>query len=177
MKKLVLVLTIACLACRGEAPKSVPAKKPAPPPPPALTVAQAKEIIANAPELGEYQFTNAAVTLPMKKSLMNGPAQQMAKSLRAAGWIGFSGDDVVLSPKAQSDRRFLVRPNGTVDIVPIAKKEFGEVTTVRSPEADFTWRWIRNDIGKAIGKPDDAEQHANATLVYDGSQWSVSSIR
>jgi len=171
MKRLLIAFTL--LAC--QAPKS--AEKPAPPPAPKITLEQAKAILPDAPELGEHQFTNAAVTLPMKKSLMNAPAEELAKSLRAAGWIGFSGDDVVLTPKAKSDKRFLVRPNGTVDIVPLAKKELGAVTAVHGDSADFTWRWIRNDIGKAIGKPDDAEQRATATFIYDGTKWSVLSIR
>jgi len=110
------------------------------------------------------------------KSQMNAPAQDLAKSLRAAGWIAFSGDDVVLTPKAKDDKRFLVRANGFTDIVPIAKKEFGDVISVDKDKAAFTWRWVRNDIGKAIGKPDETEQHATAKFLYDGKQWSVLSI-
>ena len=103
------------------------------------------------------EFTDAAVTVPV-------------------GWIAFSGDDVVLTSKAKDDKRFLVRPNGFTDIVPIAKKEFGYVASVSGDTAQFTWRWIRNDLGKAIGKPDDAEQHATAKFLYDGKQWTVLSI-
>jgi len=171
MKRL-LVLALVVFACS----KSEPPKPAAPPPPPALTAAQAKEILSNAPELGEYEFTNAAVTLPMKKSQMNAPASELAKSLRAAGWIAMNGDDVVLTSKAKDDKRFVVRANGFVDIVPIAKKEFGDVTGVNGDTAHFTWRWVRNDIGNAIKKPDDAEQHAVAKFIYNGKQWSVLSI-
>jgi len=174
MRKLWIVLLLAaCAKQEAPAPSTTSA---APPPPPALTVAQAKELIANAPEFGEYQFTNAAVTLPMKKPQMNAPAQELAKSLRAAGWIAFSGDDVVLTEKAKSDKRFLVRANGYTDIVPIAKKEFGDVTKVSGDTATFTWHWVQNDIGKAIHKPDESEQHATAKLLWDGKAWSVLSI-
>lgn len=173
MKKLLLVVLFLAACAKQEAP----APAPAPPKAPALTVAQAKELLANAPELGEYQFTNAAVTLPMKQSQMNAPAQELAKSLRASGWIAFSGDAVVLTDKAKNDKRFLPRPNGYTDIVPIAKKEFGDVTNVSGDTATFTWHWVQNDIGNAIHKPDEAVQHATAKLMWDGKAWSVLSIQ
>jgi hypothetical protein len=168
-----LLLVVAC--SKSETPAVT---KTAPPPPPAPpTKEQARELVAGSADFGEFEFTNAAVTLPMKKPAMNEPAQQLAKDLRAGGWIGFSGDDVVLTPKAKGDKRFLVRPNGFVDVVPLAKKEFGEVVAVRGEDVDFTWKWIRNDIGAAIHKPDDAIQRATATLIHDGTSWSVLRIR
>ena len=174
MKKILLAVVVFAACAKQEAPAPAPA--PAPPKPPPLTIAQAKELIANAPELGEYQFTNAAVTLPMKQSQMNAPAQELAKSLHAARWIAFTGDDVVLTEKAKNDKRFLPRPNGYTDIVPIAKKQFGDVTNVSADTATFTWHWVQNDIGKAIHKPAESEQHATAKLLWDGKAWSVLSI-
>ena len=167
------VLALVVVACsKPEAPKRVAP----PPPPPALTAAQAKETLASSPELGDYQFTNSAVSLLRKKSQLQNPvARETAGSLRAAGWIKYDGDDVVLTPKAQADKRFLVRA-GSFDIVPLAKKELGDITNVNGDTAHFTWRWIRNDVGNAIRKPDDAEQHAVAKFIYDGKTWSVLSI-
>ena len=179
MKRAALIALLLIACAKPEAPKDAASTtKPAPPLP---TAEQAKEIVANSSDFGEYQFTNAAVTLPMKKSAMNEPAKQLASELRTAGWIAFSGDAIVLSSKASNDKRFLVRPNGFIDIVPLAKKEFGAVTNVRASsegaDVDFTWKWIRNEIGTAIGKPADGEQHAVATLFYDGTSWSVLRIR
>ena len=175
MKRVFIVALLIAASCGGRAPRR--SQSPTPDRRGHLSsTGQAKEILANAPELGEYEFTNAAATLPMKKSQMNAPAQDLAKSLRAAGWITINGDDVALTSKAKEDKRFLVRANGFVDIVPLAKKEFGDVTSVNQDTAHFTWRWVRNDIGSAIKKPDDAEQHAVAKFIYDGKAWSVLSI-
>ncbi len=141
------------------------------------------DLIANSSDFSEYQFTNAAYTLPMKRSAMNEPARSAARELAAGKWIRFNGDDVELTPKAAGDKRFLVRPNGYVDIVPIAKKDFGSVTAVRlnqdgTVSADFDWRWIPNEVGQAfrsglVRERFDATQHATAKLMWDGKSWTV----
>jgi hypothetical protein len=159
------------------------AAKPSLPPP---TADAARALIAASPEFSEYQFTNAAYTLPMKRSAMNAPALAAAKELAAAKWISFRGDEVVLQEKATSDRRFLVRPNGTVDIVPLAKKELVAASAVRplpdgNVAVDFDWKWTVNEIGAAFrsGALHDryaAPQQATATLLSDGTSWSVLKI-
>lgn len=184
MKRLLMALVLIVLACNGgEKPvttSAAPAKPKSPAPP---TAAAAKDAIANSSEFSEYQFTNAAYTLPLKRSAMNEPARNAAQELESAKWIRFGGDDVLLTEKASSDKRFLVRPNGYVDLVPIAKKEFGVVTGVRSnPDgtvsADFEWRWIPNELGQSfrsglVRERFDTAQHASAKLMWDGKTWAV----
>jgi hypothetical protein len=90
----------------------------------------------------------------------------------------------VLETKAQSDRRWLVRPNGFVDIVPIAKKSLTDVTGV-SPQPDgnmkakLCWQWIPNEIGSAfksglVRERFDAAHCAVALLQpAEGGGWEV----
>ena len=66
--------------------------------------------------------------------------------------------------------------------MPLARKELTTVTAVRGTDVDFDWRWLPNDLGAAIrtGAVHDryaAPQRATATLIYDGSSWSVLRIR
>jgi hypothetical protein len=180
MKTLVPLLALALLAsCSKPAPPAAPAapaKAAAPVPP---TTDEAKTLIANSAEFSEYEFTNAAATLPLQKSAMNAPAQQLAADLKSAGWIRFDGaGNVLLTEKAKKDPRILVRPNGFVDLVPLARKELTNVTAVRGTDVDFDWRWIPNELGAAIqsGAVHDryaAPQRATATLLHDGTSWSV----
>jgi hypothetical protein len=184
MKRFLIALVVIGLACHGgEKPittSTAPAKPKSPPPP---SAAAAKDIIANSSDFSEYQFTNAAYTLPMKKSAMNEPALKAAQELASAKWIRFSGDAVLLMEKASSDRRFLVRPNGYVDLVPIAKKDFAVVTSVRpnrdgTVSAEFEWRWIPNDVGQSfrsglVKERFATTQHATAKLMWDGKAWTV----
>lgn len=183
MKRAIAVLALAVACGKGEVPKPAEPAAKAPPPPAA---AEAKRLIASSPEWSEFDFTNAAYTLPMKRSQMNGPARAAATDLANAGWIRLAGDDVVLTGKAKSDKRFLVRPNGYVDIVPLGKKDLVDVTSVTAnPDgtaaAHLTWRWIANDVGAAFrsGLVFDrmtATHRARATLLHDGSAWTVLKI-
>jgi hypothetical protein len=187
MKRLLPIALLALIACGGgqKAPPAAPAEaKPAAPPPPNAAAAQA--IVGGSPELGEFEFTNAAVSLPMSRAAMNEPALAAAKDLVGAGWLVFDGDAVVLSAKSRGDKRFLVRPNGFLDVVPLAKKEMGEVTAVRPTEegvdVDFKWKWISNDVGSAIASGPIHERYATehratATLIHDGTSWIVLRIR
>jgi len=159
-------------AAPAEAPKAAPP-----------SAADAKQIVASSPEFSEYEFTNAAFTLPMKRSAMTGPTANSAHDLVRGGWIDIPSDNVALTPKSVNDKRFLVRPNGFLDIVPIAKKELGDVTAVRpnadgTASADFNWRWIPNEVGQSfksgpVRERFDAEQHATAVLTHDANGWSV----
>lgn len=157
------------------------APKAAPP-----SAQDAKQLVASSPEFSDYQFTNAAFTLPMKRSAMTGPTADSAHDLVRAGWIDIPSDNVTLTTKSLHDKRFLVRPNGFLDIVPIAKKEMGDVTGIRpnadnTVSADFNWHWIPNEVGQSfksgpVRERFDAEQHATAVLAHDSSGWSVSRI-
>jgi hypothetical protein len=183
---LVVLLVAFAFACgggekRASAPpanvKKAPAKLP--------TAAEAQQLIEASSDFGQLEFDNTAVTLPMKKSAMNAPQLDNAKQLAAAGWLKFNGDDVELT-KGKDDGRFNVRGNGFMDVVPVAKKKMGAVTSVRtSPdgaEADFTWQWEPTEVGTAFKHGDvrklfGVEHHSVATFLWDGSTWSVLHIR
>jgi len=178
MKRLLLVLLAASLvfaSCKekdgagGTPPPATTEQAAQPAQHPAITPAQAKDLIAGAPEFGDYQFTNAAVTIPLKRSAMRADQAVIAKQLAAGGWIHFDGDDV----KAKEDKRLLVRPNGTLDVVPLAKKELVSVDKVLVDKVDFTWRWIPNEIGALLKNRFGGEQKATATLLWDGTNWTV----
>lgn len=169
-KLLILLLLVAC--SKQEPAPARQAKAPVAPP----DVHAAQELIANSPEFGDYQFTHAAFTFAQKTPMNDG-----AKKLAAAKWIRAEGGSVVLSEKAKSDKRFLVRQNGFIDVVPLAKKEMIAATAVRpQPDGnvlvDFTWKWVPNELGTTIGQPPADEQKATAKLMWDGTSWMVLSI-
>ena len=187
MTRLLLACLFALLvACNGKAPEhgaATDSATAAPRPPAPPEAAAAATLIAESAEFSEFEFTNAGYSLALKSSAMNAPARAVAKELAAAGWISFRGDDVVLAKKAEGDRRWLVRPNGFVDIVPLAKKEFIAVTGLE-PQNDgtvaaaFSWRWIPNDIAQAFHQSElyqryDGDRRTTATLMWDGSHWTV----
>jgi len=174
--KTVAILALLAVACGGGESKppaaAAPAAKKTPPPP---TAADAQTLIASSPEFSEYQFTNASVSMPMKITPVSRDA---AKQLAAAGWLKIDGDAIALTEKAKSDKRFLARPNDTLDVVPLAKKEITGVTAVRGTDVDFTWKWIPNEVGAAFKSGDlhdryAAQQRATATLLWDGTAWTV----
>jgi len=180
-----LVMLVLLVSCGSpEQPPATTSSAPPPAPQAAPPSAQdAKQILGASPEFSEYEFTNAAFTLPMKRSAMTGPTANSAHDLVRGGWIDIPSDNVALTPKSVKDKRFLVRPNGFLDIVPIAKKELGDVTAVRANadgtvSADFNWRWIPNEVGQSfksgpVRERFDAEQHATAVLTHDANGWSV----
>ena len=171
-------LAILLFACGGEAPPPAATTTAPPPPPPPPSVEQAATILSTSPDLSDYQFTRAAYSLPTHRAGMNEPARAAAATLRKAGWISFTGDEVVLTEKARADKRFIVRPNDVIDIVPLAKKEFVRVSSVRSdsdgaPLVEFEWKWVPNEIGRLFEGRYDGAQYATAKLIWDGSSWSV----
>lgn len=181
MKRLIaLALLLAACGSETPAPPIVPEVRKSPTPP---MNAEARALIADAGVLGEHEFTNAAYSLPMQESLRNAPANEAAAKLVRAKWISLDGDGtVVLTSKAQSDKRFIVRPNGILDIVPLAKKEMGEVTFVGTNsdgtvDADFTWTWVPNEIGELFAERYAGTQNAVARMMWDGSTWVVLSVR
>src|SRR5688572_14827016 len=97
MSRWPIVFMVLMIACGGEQPRTetavtATAATPAPPPP---SSADAQKIIAESPVFSEYEFTNAAYTLPMQRSAMNEPARMAANDLRKAGWISFDGSGAV----------------------------------------------------------------------------------
>jgi hypothetical protein len=125
--------------------------------------------------------------MPVAGSSMNVPTREMARQLAAAGWLAIDGaGDIMLSDKSLSDKRFVLRENGLLDIVPLARKELGEVTAVRtnpdaSINADFNWRWLPNDVGATFtaGPIHDrfaATQKATANLMWNGTEWAMISV-
>ena len=179
MKRTALLLLVVVVACGEKAAVQTAAAPPKPQGPPPPSLAEAQTLLAHSPEFSEYQFTNAAYTLPMQQSAMNEPARAVARDLRKAGWISIDGSGtVVLTPKAQGDKRFLVRQNGVVDIVPLARKEIVAVDAVSkdesgTPIADFRWHWIPNEIGELFAEKYSGEQKARATLIAYGPEWGV----
>ena len=137
-------------------------------------------------EFGEFDFTSAGWTTPVSGSRMSEPVRAEAKQLADAGWIAFDeSGDVMLTEKGRNDRRFLMRQNGILDVVPLASKEFGKVEAVRDRDGDvtvdFTWRWVPNEVAQALktGPTHDryaAPQKATASLMYDGTKWTILKI-
>ena len=192
MRKL-LIVALLLLACEKHATSSAtaPARAPAPhtraPAPhrscPSASDAQA--IIEKSSDYGELDFTQTAVTIPVKKSAMNAPQLDSAKQLAAAGWLKFDGDDVALI-KGKDDPRFNVRANGFIDVVPVAKKKMGATSNVRPSadgcEAGFTWEWVPTEVGGAFKHGPVAEMFAKphqstATLMWDGGNWTMLRIK
>ncbi|HEX9982413.1 MAG TPA: hypothetical protein VGF69_04040 [Thermoanaerobaculia bacterium] len=185
MKRIAALLLILTAACGGETPQQTATTtatqptttQPAAPPPP--TIAEAQTLLASAPEFGEYEFTNAAFSLPMTRAAMTPDARKAADALKKAGWLSFDSDgNVLLSDKARNDRRFVVRQNGFTDIVPLAKKELVAVeSSGPDPEGarvTFTWKWIPNELGELVAKERFAQpQRATATLIPSGTGWAV----
>ena len=188
MKRIFAVALVLLAACGGSDEKPIADQSTAnttaaaPPPPP--TAEQARDLIANSPDFGEYEFTNAGFTTPTSGAMMSEPVRQSVRELAAAGWVAVDGaGDVALTDKSRNDKRFLMRQNGLLDIIPLAKKEMGAVTAVRAnPDntvtVDFTWRWIANEVGAAFktGMVADrfaAQQDGRATLMWDGTSWTI----
>ncbi|HEY0141603.1 MAG TPA: hypothetical protein VGF48_11960 [Thermoanaerobaculia bacterium] len=184
MKRLAFALALLVVACGGETPQQTATTVTTPPPaaPGPPTADQAREIIAKAAEFGDFEFTNAGYSIPLQRSMMNEPQREAVQELVKAKWLKFEGDTLALAAKAEGDKRFLMRPNGTLDIVPLAKKEMGTVSSVdagpEGPVATFTWKWLPNDVGQSFTKGPLAERFAGeqsgkATLLWDGSGWTV----
>jgi hypothetical protein len=184
MRRLLLLLLLA--ACTKEAPVTTEAVKPVTPAAPA--VERARELVASSAELSEFQFTNAAWTTPVAAASMSAPVRTESRDLAKAGWIALDANgDVALNARSRGDKRFLMRPNGLLDVVPLAKKKMGEVTSVRKNDdgtvsVDFHWTWVPNEVGQAFrdGAVRDrltAPHESRATLIWDGTAWIVLGIQ
>lgn len=188
MKRTLTILALLLAACAGENPAtSTSGSAPAAPATPPPSATEAKAIIEKSGAFSELEFTNAAYSLPVAAANLNDVTRDAAKQLAAAGWLDFDGSsDIALNDKSGTDKRFLLRDNGILDIVPLARKEMGEVTAVRpnpdgSVNVDFTWKWIPNEVGQAFksGMLHDryaAPQDSSANLMWNGTEWVVISI-
>ena len=187
MKRLLTICILLLAACSSDekAAAEQAAPKAVSPPPP--TTLEARELIAASPEFGEYEFTNAGFTTPVSGAMMSEPVRQSVRELAAAGWLAVDrAGDVTLTSKSRGDKRFLLRANGLLDIIPLAKKEIGEVRSVSAqPDGtllvDFHWRWLPNEVGRVFetGPVHDryaAEQDGRASLMWDGTNWIVLQI-
>jgi len=186
MKRALAIATLLLAACSSEAPVSESAApKPAAPAPPSAE--QTRELLASSAELGEYEFTNAGFTTPVAATTMSEPVRQSVQELVDGGWLARDGDrNIILTERSRNDKRFLLRPNGLLDIIPLAKKELLAVQSVASqPDgtllATFSWRWLPNEVGSAFktGLVHDrfaTEQDGKATLMWDGTSWIVLKI-
>jgi hypothetical protein len=185
MRRLLIAIVLA--ACTGEQPATDTAVAQKPARPAAPSPQEAATLIKGSMEFGEYQFTNAGWTTPVSGSSMSEPVRAEARQLAAAGWIALDGaGDVMLTEKGRNDRRFLLRQNGILDVVPLASKEFGAVEAVRDRDGmvtvDFTWKWVPNEVGSAFtaGPTHDryaASQQATAELTHDGRNWVIVQIK
>lgn len=153
---------------------------PAAPPP---TPAEAQELIARSQAFGDHQFTYAAWTFRTDTPLTHETTLAMAKDLENADWIRLNENRVELTDKSRGDKRFLLRPNGTLDIVPLARKELIEVTSVTPTDegatATIRWRWVPNEVGSSftsgpVKERFDAEQRSEVTLQSNAAgEWEV----
>jgi hypothetical protein len=176
------VIALLLAACGQEQPATTTTTQTTAPQVPPPSIDDARKIIQSSMEFGEFQFTDAAYSLPVSHSAMNDPQRAAARDLQTAGWITLDGGDLMLSDKARTDKRFLLRPNGILDIVPLAKKEMGEVQAVRAnPDgtaaADFTWHWLANEVGGAFLRNQfEGTRNATATLFRENGEWKVLKI-
>ncbi|HUP65423.1 MAG TPA: hypothetical protein VM557_09095 [Thermoanaerobaculia bacterium] len=186
MRVLPFLLAFALVACSAEnettttAAESETAVERARPAPPSSD--QARALIADSAAFGDFEFsTGSSFSLPLDTTQFNEPARAGARDLEKGGWIRIQSGSVVLA-KGEGDPRFLVRPNGFLDVVPLAKKELLEVEAVRPTdqgvEVDFTWRWIPNEVGASftsggVKERFDATHAATAKLQDFGAEWDV----
>jgi hypothetical protein len=179
-----LAALLFLVACSNEPAPPTTTAVEQPKTPPAPSAQQARELIAQSQAFGDHEFTNASVSIPVSGAAMSEPARQVAKQLVAAGWIAMDPTgDVMLNDKSRNDKRFLLRPNGLLDVVPLAKKEMGNVIAVRpaadgQPVAEFSWKWIPNEVGASLtsGIEHDrfaAANEATATFIWNGTAWEV----
>jgi hypothetical protein len=174
-----LVLLAACSSEKSTSTTSANQEPGSTPP----TTAQARAIIEKSGEFSQYEFTNAAVSLQVSGA----GTSDVAKQLAAAGWLVMDGSgEIMLSEKSRTDKRFILRENGLLDVVPLARKQLGDVTAVRvNPDgtvnADFHWTWIPNEIGSTFttGPIHDrfaGTQNASANLMWNGTEWVMISV-
>ena len=173
-------LLFLLLACGEGATETATATAPPSTPPP--TAVEAKELIARSQPFGDFQFTDATWTFRTDAPLTHETQLAMARDLEKAGWLRVNENRVELTDKSRGDKRFVLRPNGTLDLVPLARKELLEVTSVE-PTADgatatITWRWIPNEVGDSVTSGPlrerfDETHTARVTMQRGSDGWEV----
>jgi hypothetical protein len=182
-----LIALLLFAACGGEQPAGTTPEAAAPrrQAPPAAE--EARELIESSPSFSEFEFTSAGLSLPVDGSRLSPPSRTTVRELAESDWLELdSSGNVALTDRSGGDRRFILRPNGILDIVPLARKEMGEVEAVRenadgTVDADFTWRWLPNEVGSALQTGPIAErfaatQYATASLIWNGTEWTMLKI-
>jgi hypothetical protein len=184
----ILVLSVLAIpmliGCGGEKASTEAPVAPAKPLVALPSTDVAGEVVSKSQEFSEYMFTQAAYSLPMQGSQLRGAAREAAEDLEKAEWVVIDpGGNLVISGKSVGDKRFIPRDNGSLDIVPLARKEFASVDGVGHDDAgdvtvDFTWRWLPNEIAQsfergAIATRYIGDRKARATIYPTRSGWNV----
>lgn len=186
----ILILSALIIAGCGEipeapkAPANAPAAAPAVAPP---TKAEATQIVGDSAEWSDYQFTYSSWSFQLGTPVAHPTTRQLVDDLVVAGWLRMTKGGVVeLTERAKTDKRFLVRANNSLDIVPMAAKELVGVTSIKSEpdgaaRAEVRWKWVPNDVGASfrsgfIKERYDAPQVAVATLERANGAWRVRKV-
>ena len=82
--------------------------------------AQWRAIVAESGAFGEFEFDQAAVSVPVTLDPARLEAMAVAIDLQREGWIEIDEQKVTFTGKAKNDKRFLMRQNGFFDVVPLA---------------------------------------------------------
>jgi hypothetical protein len=182
-----LIAFLLFAACGGEPPATTTKEAVAPRRQAAPSPEEARELIEKSPSFSEFEFTGAGLSLPVDGSRLSAPARTTVTELAESDWLELdSSGNVSLTDRSGGDRRFILRPNGILDIVPLAKKEMGQVEAIRENadgtiEADFTWRWLPNEVGSSLRTGPIAERfaqthYATASLIWNGTEWTMLKI-
>lgn len=154
----------------------------APTPP---TLAEAQRMIAESEEFAAFAPDYAAFTVPVTVDASEeDPKRSVAEDLERNGWVTIENNTVAFTDKAKNDKRFNMRQNGSFDIAPLGSKEIIAVQQVvpgneGQVRVFFVWKLVPNEIGKEIDLLDQIfidENEAMATLIHDGTSWSVLKI-
>ena len=188
MKRLACVVLLLA-ACGGEKPAetttaatattTTAAAAPALP-----TLEEAQKIVAESGPFSEFELDYAAVNVPVSLATASEEQRSVADDLKRTGWVTIENDTVAFTEKAKNDPRFNMRQNGFFDVVPLGKKQIVATKQVVPGDAGqarvfFVWQLVPNEVGKEIDLLSQRfidENDAMATLIYDGTSWSVLKI-
>ena len=185
-KVLATVLVSVLLGCGPSETSTGPVASPAPSALAAPKNEEIVQIVGESPEWSDYESPSSAWSFAIDVKAINPLVRANADDLAKAGWIVIGKERVTLSDKARTDPRFLTRPNGFIDVVPIAKKEIASVDlNTKSGEVvicDLTWTWRANEVGSAfVSDPLHAKltspQYATVELRPYKGRWGVWEIR
>ena len=148
--------------------------------------AEAAELITASQPFGDYHFTYSSWTFPLDRPVTHETQLVLARELEKGGWLTVEDGRIALTDKGRSDKRFLERPNGSLDIVPLAKKEIIEVSAIERSDdgarALVRWRWVPNEVGEAFTagsiRERFASEHLATVTLTESSQgaWEVWSV-